>query len=65
MNPFAEKSGALGMSKKVRHLAPVFPKEWMQPINGQMLPPVWTGGGRGGGISVCAATPAPERDRHG
>ena len=48
MNPFAGKTGAQRELKTVRHLAPVFPKEWMQPINGQMLPPVWTGGGRGG-----------------
>ena len=65
MNPFAGKTGAQRELKTVRHLAPVFPKEWMQTPIGQMLPPVWTGGGCGGGISVCAAPPAPERDRHG
>lgn len=65
MNPFEGKAGKQRRLKTVRHLAPVFPKQWMQPINGQLLAPLWAGGGCGGGNSVCAATPAPERDRHG
>ena len=48
MNPFAGKPGVQRLLKTVRHLAPVFPKEWMQTPIGQMLPPLWAGGGCGG-----------------